>query len=69
MIRDFDVFVEEHLQEVLCQAEKEQALTFVRKASAAMHASVRPEPLHYPDTTEIQLQDCAISPSFSHNHL
>ena len=69
MNQNFDIFVKEHLQEILCQVEKEHALALIRKAheEARIPASLNlPHHLHVYET---QLQDCAISPSFSHNHL
>lgn len=69
MKHDFDIFVKEHLQEILCEAEKEHALDFIRKAHINTHKRAQlilPRQLTAP---EIPLQDCAVSPSFSHSRL
>jgi hypothetical protein len=69
MNHDFDTFVKEHLQDVLCMIEKEYALAAIRKSYSNSRKRKEVDltsQLCFPET---QLQDCAISPSFSHNHL
>ena len=69
MNHDFDVFVKDHLQAVLCQAEKEHALSSIRKTHVDAYKSPQRKSPHHHANPVIQLQDCAISPSFSNNHL
>ncbi|OGO31385.1 MAG: hypothetical protein A2136_03015 [Chloroflexi bacterium RBG_16_54_11] len=72
MNHDFDTFVKEHLQDILCEAEKERALASIKKVhkSRRMRIQLRiPPPITVP---EVQLQDCAVSavsPSFSQSHV
>ncbi len=59
MNHDFDTFVKEHLQDILCEAEKEHALASLKKVhkSRSMRLQLKiPHPLNLPD---VQLQDCA----------
>ncbi len=65
MNRDFDVFVKEHLQEILCLAEKEHSLALIKRASDHHHKRVY---IHHAHSTSPLVQDCAISPSFSDSH-
>ncbi len=69
MNRDFDVFVKEHLQDILCQVEKDQALAKIKPARVTHHAALQHKHSHHPQVAHPELQDCAISPSFSHNKL
>jgi hypothetical protein len=69
MDHNFDVFVKEHLQEILCEAEKNHALSLLKAPR-----SDRPKQKHLKQAqmlmaSDIQLQDCAVSPSFSQSHL
>ena len=69
MDHNFDIFVKEHLQAILCEVEKDHALAFIRKArvNSYMHSRLKlPRHLVVPD---IPLQDCTVSSSFSESHL
>jgi hypothetical protein len=74
---DFDVFVKEHLDNILCEVEKNQALAQIKARPAKprklfhmfhikLHHKVDAPVFVLP---EMELQDCAVSPSFSFNHL
>jgi hypothetical protein len=69
MNNNFDTFVKEHLQEILCEAEKDHALAFIRKTRPNQHKRAQLKLPRQSVGPEIQLQDCAVSPSFSHSHL
>lgn len=69
MNRDFDLFVKEHLQEVVCEVEKNHALAILRRARLDQHKRFQLKLPRMMDIPEIQLQDCAISTSLSHNQL
>lgn len=69
MNHDFDDFVKQHLQDILCQFEKEHTLEMMRKTRIHRHKSVNHAQHHSIHTHEVQVQDCAISPSLSHSHL
>jgi len=69
MNHNFDIFVKEHLQEILCEAEKDHALAFIRKGHINSHKRAQLKLARQLTVPEIPLQDCAVSPSFSHNHL
>ncbi len=69
MKHDFDTFVKEHLQEMLCQAEKEQSLVVIRKIQAHRHGKVQTKRTRFTSLAPLPLQDCAISPSFSQSRL
>jgi hypothetical protein len=69
MNHNFDIFVKEHLQGILCEAEKDHALAFIRKVRINSHKQAQ---LNLPcqfTVPEIPLQDCAVSPSLSKSHL
>ncbi len=69
MNRDFDVFIKEHLQDILCQVEKDRALAKIKQARVRHQEAMEHKHSHHPLVANPELQDCAISPSFSHNHL
>lgn len=69
MNHDFDTFVKQHLEEILCQAEKEHSLAMIRKLQIHRHNSVKHSLLDHIQPHEVQVQDCAVSPNFSHSHL
>jgi hypothetical protein len=66
---NFDTLFNVHLQEILYEAEKDHALAFIRKAQLNQHELVQLKLPHQLIGLEIPLQDCAISPSFSHSPL
>jgi hypothetical protein len=68
MNHNFDIFVKEHLQEILCEAEKDHALAFIRKVRINSHKRVKLKLSHQLTVSEIMLQDCAVSPGFSESH-
>jgi hypothetical protein len=65
MNQNFDNFVKEHLQEILCEAEKEHALAFIKKAPTKTSERAQLKHPHPLTSSEILLQDCAVSPGFS----
>ena len=69
MNHNFDIFVKEHLQEILCEAEKEHALAFIRKVRIISHKQTQLKLTNQFEVSEVTLQDCAVSPSFSKSHL
>lgn len=69
MNRNFDIFIKDHLQEVLCEAEKAHALAFLRKDSINAHQGAQLKLQHPLTVPEIPLQDCAASHSLSQSHL
>ena len=69
MDHNFDIFVKDHLADILCQAEKEQALARLRKARTESHKTDQPKLDPRSIIQPAQLQDCAVSPGFSYNHL
>ena len=68
MNHNFDTFVKEHLQEVLCEAEKDHALAFMRKARGHSHKQAQMKLPHQLVVPELPVQDCAISSSFTESH-
>jgi hypothetical protein len=76
---NFDVFVKEHLDDVLCDIQKNQALAQLKVRQAKQHKwfhiklslvkVFRKTNVPAYVTTEVELQDCAVSPSFSYNQL
>ncbi len=68
MNRDFDVFVKEHLQEILCLAEKEHSLALIKRTSDYHQKREHSKHRHHAHGTSPLVQDCAISPSFSDSH-
>jgi hypothetical protein len=66
---EFDTFVKEHLQEILCEAEKEHALAQLKKPRLNYHKRIQLTLSRKLISVDIRLQDCAISPSFSHSQL
>jgi hypothetical protein len=69
MNHNFDIFVKDHLQEILCEAEKELALAFIRKVRIISHKQAQLKLTNQFEVSEVPLQDCAVSPSFSKSHL
>lgn len=69
MNRDFDILVKEHLQEILCEAEKNHALSLIKTTSFTHHKRVQLQLFRQRLVIEIQLQDCIISPSLSPNRI
>jgi hypothetical protein len=74
MDHDFDVFVKEHLDNILCEVEKNNALAKIKVRPAKSHKLFHIN-LHHKvdmpvfDVPDVELQDCAVSPSFSFNHM
>ena len=69
MGHNFDTFVKEHLQEILCEAEKDHALAFIRKTRPNQHKRAQLKLPSQSIVPESQLQDLAVSHSFSQSHL
>ncbi len=69
MNHNFDIFIKAHLQEILCEAEKEHALAFMRKARINSHKRAQLKQARQLTVSEIPLQDCAVSPNFSQSRL
>lgn len=69
MSHDFDIFVKAHLPEVLSEAKKNQALAFFKSVNHNQYNRTHLKLSKQPIAAEIQLQDCAILLSFSHNQL
>jgi hypothetical protein len=65
----FDIYVKEHLQEILCTAEKSQALSRLNKIHPQLQKQDQQIKSLQLTIPEIQLQDCASSPSFSQSRL
>lgn len=66
----FDDYIQDHLQDMLCEAEKNHALAIMKKADSKPLPQVQLKLSHVmPAEEEIQLQDCAISASFSSGQL
>lgn len=76
---NFDAFVKEHLDDVLCDIQKNQALAQLKNRQAKQHEwfnailslvkSFRKTKVPAYVKTEVELQDCAVSPSFSYDQL
>jgi len=67
--RNFEIYAKEHFQEMLCAAEKERALAFIKK----MH-KISLQPIRKMQTVQApipasQVEDCPISPSFWYSSL
>lgn len=69
MDHDFDIFVKQHLEDIFCQAVKERALAQMREVRKHTHRYTSLKLHRHIQSPIAQLQDCAISPTFSHNHL
>jgi len=69
MNRDFDLFVKEHLQEVFCEIEKNHASALLKRARLDQPKQFQLKLSRKKVVPEIQLQDCIISTSLSHNQL
>ncbi len=61
----FETYIHEHMEEMLCQAEKEHALAQLRKAQNHHHEPMRQHQARRSPAQEIKFQDCAIAPDFS----
>jgi hypothetical protein len=69
MNNNFDSFIKEHLQDILCEAEKNHALASIRKMHIKTHKWPQLKLPHHSTIPEIPLQDCAVSNSYSQSHL
>jgi hypothetical protein len=69
MNNNFDTFVKEHLEGIICEAEKDHALDFIRKAHLSQHERTHLNMQRQSVGPEIQLKDCVVSSSFSHSRL
>jgi len=69
MNKDFDIFVKQHLEDVLCWVEKEHALAQLENERKKMYRHAA-HPVHQRSLVPIvQLQDCAVSPTFTYSNL
>ena len=66
---DFDVIVKNPLNEIVYQLEKDQALRVLRKKTIPQYNTLAHQVHPHISRPEAQLQDYAISPSFSHSRL
>ncbi len=67
--RNFEIYTREHYQEMLCAAEKERTLAFIKKMNKTSHQPRRKiQPTQTPIPV-IQVEDCPISPSFWYNSI
>ncbi len=69
MVHDFDTFIKEHLQEVLCEAAKNHALSLLHKNHLNQHRPTALKTHRQLESPKVRLQDCAISPSYSDSHI
>jgi len=69
MVCDFDTFIKEHLQEILCEAEKKHALALLDKDHLNQHHPTALKTHRRLESPEVRLQDCTISPSYSDSHI
>jgi hypothetical protein len=69
MVHDSDTLVKEHLQEILCEAEKNHALSLLHIDHLNQHHPTALKTHRQLESPEIRLQDCAISPSYSDSHI
>lgn len=65
----FDMMIKEHLQDILCEAEKEYTLASIYKIRNVIRKRVKVNQPPQEGTVDNQLQDCAVSPSFSQSRL
>ncbi len=65
----FEVYTKEHYQEMLCAAEKERNLAFLKTRQRALAKPIRKRRDQRVAVPAVQLEECSISPSFWLNQL
>ncbi len=69
----FEPFIKDHLNDILCQVERDHALKFLLRPRVEKHkvdAHRHPHAhTHHTSLSDVELQDCAISPTVSISHL
>ena len=63
-LKAFEVYTKEHYQDMLCTAEKEHNIAFLKKSHRDYRKPIRKKYAHLPAVASVELQDCTISPSF-----
>lgn len=62
---EFESYIHEHMQEMLCQAEKEHALSGLRRAQNHHDDLMLQNQSRRLPVEDVKFQDCAIAPDFS----
>ncbi len=69
MNQEFEAFVNDHIQDLLCELEKEHSLKLLKLAQTTISAPRRSMPVQKDRLPEVLFQDCAVESGFSSSHL
>ena len=68
MIRNFEIYSQRHVEEMLCQAKQERTLAALRKALSKPRLHSLAKAVQNSQVLENQLKECSISPDLWASH-